>query len=167
MDIGQTSGGARRLAPPRDAARRLRLLGLGGLLIAVLAAGGWFTHRFLTLLVVDDARVAADMITVSSRVPGWVAEVRVIAGDSLSAGGLLVRIDDRDSTLALREIEARLASLGARRGELEARLEMVDRQTASLQAVSRAKLDVARATLPAAEAERLFGEGEVRRRPPL
>ena len=160
MDVGPASGPARILAPPRNTARRLRLLGLGGLLIAVLAAGGWFTHRFLTLLVVDDARVAADMITVSSRVPGWVAEVRVIAGDSVLAGGLLVRIDDRDSTLALREIEARLASLGARRGELEARLEMVDRQTASLQAVSRAKLDVARATLPATEAERLFAEAE-------
>jgi membrane fusion protein, multidrug efflux system len=160
MDVGPASGPARLRAPPRNPARRLRLLGLGGLLIAVLAAGGWFTHRFLTLLVVDDARVAADMITVSSRVPGWVSEVRVIAGDSVSAGGLLVRIDDRDSTLALREIEARLASLGARRGELEARLEMVDRQTASLQAVSRAKLDVARATLPATEAERLFAEAE-------
>ena len=160
MDVGPASGPARLRAPPRNPARRLRLLGLGGLLIAVLAAGGWFTHRFLTLLVVDDARVAADMITVSSRVPGWVAEVRVIAGDSVSAGGLLVRIDDRNSTLALREIEARLASLGARRGELEARLEMVDRQTASLQAVSRAKLDVARATLPATEAERLFAEAE-------
>ena len=160
MDVGPASGPAKLLAPPRNPARRLRLLGLGGLLVAVLAAGGWFTHRFLTLLVVDDARVAADMITVSSRVPGWVAEVRVIAGDSLSAGGLLVRIDDRDQALALREIEARLASLGARRAELEARLEMVDRQTASLQAVSDAKRDVARAALPAAEAERLFAEAE-------
>ncbi|MFC7472935.1 HlyD family secretion protein [Dankookia sp. GCM10030260] len=160
MDVGQTSGNARLLPPPRSTARRLRLAGLAGLLITVLGAGAWFTHRFLTLVTVDDARVAADMITISSRVPGWVAEVRVIAGDSVAAGGLLVRIDDRDSTLMLHEIEARLASLGARRGELEARLEMVDRQTASLQAVSRARLDVARATLPAAEAERIFAEGE-------
>ncbi|MFZ4408476.1 MAG: HlyD family secretion protein [Paracraurococcus sp.] len=160
MDVGPPNAGARLLAPPRQAARRLRLLTLAALLIGALGAGGWFTHRFLTLLTVDDARVAADMITISSRVPGWVAEVTVIAGDSVAAGGLLVRIDDRDSILALREIEARLASLGARRGELEARLDMVDRQTGSQQAVSRARLEVARATLPAAEAERLFAEAE-------
>lgn len=160
MDVGQPSGATSLRPPPRRAAPRLRLLGLAALLAAALAAGAWFIHRFVTLVIVDDARVAADMITVSSRVPGWVAEVAVIAGDSVGPGGLLVRIDGRDATLALREIEARLASLAARRAEIEARIEMVDRQTGSQQAVSLARLEVARAALPAAEAERFFFEAE-------
>lgn len=160
MDIGQASPASLGLPPSRRGARRLRLLGLAALLAAVVAGGGWFTHRFLTTVTVDDARVAADMITISSRVPGWIAEMRVTSGDSVPAGGLLLRIDDRDSTLALGEIEARLAALGARRDELDARLGMVDQQTASQRALAAARLEVARAALPAAEAERAFAESE-------
>ncbi|MBK1660936.1 HlyD family secretion protein [Paracraurococcus ruber] len=149
------------MAPPRPSlARRLRLAGAAGLLLALLAAGAWATHRFLTIVSVDDARVAADMVTIASRLPGWVAEVAVIAGDQVPGGGLLVRIDDRDSALALREIEARLGTLAARQRELEARIALVDRQTESQQALARARLEVARAALPAAESDRAFAESE-------
>ncbi|GGC37933.1 multidrug resistance protein [Siccirubricoccus deserti] len=160
MDIGQPSAARKLFAPDRGLARRLRLLGLVAALLATSAGAAWFIHRFVTLVFVDDARVAADMITVSSRVPGWVAEVRVIAGDIASRGSLLVRIDSRESEIMLRELEARLASVDARRAELEARLAMVDLQTSSAEAGSRAKLEVARAALPAAEAERVFAEAE-------
>src|SRR6476620_3222198 len=98
MDVGPAS--SPRAALRRPLARRLRPLAAGLAILALLAAAGWYVHRFMTLVFVDDARVAADMITVSSRVPGWVAEVKVIAGDGVAAGGLLVRIDDRDATLA-------------------------------------------------------------------
>jgi membrane fusion protein (multidrug efflux system) len=175
MDIGQPSGpnqaapgqGAKTVgAPVREGSRagmarqRLRLGAILVVLLAALAGAGLFIHRLITHVFVDDARVAADMITVASRVPGWVTEVRVIAGDQLAAGEVMFRIDSRDSALALRELEARQASLAARRRELEARLAMVDLQTTSQQAASRARLEVARAALPAAEAERLFAEGE-------
>ncbi|WP_187830333.1 HlyD family secretion protein [Siccirubricoccus phaeus] len=136
---------------------------LGLALLGALAGAAWFTHRLLTLVIVDDARVAADMVTIASRVPGWVAEVRVIAGDTPGKDSLLVRIDSRESEIALREIEARLATLAARRAELEARLSMVDRQTESAAAGARAKLEVARAALPAAVAERVLAEAEFER----
>jgi membrane fusion protein, multidrug efflux system len=165
MDIGQASGGTSTALPPpgaraRRSGRGLRLGAVGLALLAVLAGGFWFTHRLLTLVFVDDARVAADMVVLASRVPGWVAEVGVIAGDEVASGALLVRIDSRDSELAVRELEARLAGLAARRRELEARMSMVDLQTESQQAASRARLEVARAALPAALAERLFAESE-------
>ncbi|MCO6415023.1 HlyD family secretion protein [Siccirubricoccus sp. KC 17139] len=160
MDVGP--GSVKSLAPDAAARRmrRLRLLALMAALLALLAGAAWFTHRLFTLVVVDDARVAADMITIASRVPGWVAEVRVIAGDTPGKGSLLLRIDSRESEIALREIEARLATLAARRAELEARLSMVDRQTESAAAGTRAKLEVARAALPAAIAERVLAEAE-------
>ncbi|WP_309139672.1 biotin/lipoyl-binding protein [Siccirubricoccus sp. G192] len=142
------------------ARQRLRLGAILVVLLAALAGAGLFIHRLITHVFVDDARIAADMITFASRVPGWVTEVRVIAGDQLAAGEVMVRIDSRDSALAARELEARQASLAARRRELEARLAMVDLQTTSQQAASRARLEVARAALPAAEAERLFAEGD-------
>src|SRR3954470_20095849 len=143
MDIGQPASRA-GLAPGRSLLQRLRPVALAAALLAALAGSAWFLHRFFTLVVVDDARIAADMITISSRVPGWVAEVKVIAGDTPSHGSLLVRIDSRESEIALREIEARPAGIAARRAELEARLAMVDLQTSSAEAGSRAKLEVAR-----------------------
>ncbi|MDI3305592.1 MAG: HlyD family secretion protein [Acetobacteraceae bacterium] len=166
MDIGQPSAQARDTASPVPALRRdriwhrLRLSAVLAVLLAGLAGAAWFVHRLVTLVFVDDARVAADMVVLSSRVPGWVSEVRVIAGDRIPAGEVLVRIDSRDSALAVQEIEARLASLAARRRELEARIAMVDQQTESQQASSRAKLEAARAVLSAAEAERVFAESE-------
>lgn len=164
MDIGQPSLQGREAAAPALRRgwtwQRLRLGVILAVLLAGLAGAAWFVHRLVTLVFVDDARVAADMVVLSSRVPGWVSEVRIIAGDRIPAGEVLVRIDSRDSALAVQEIEARLASLAARRRELEARLAMVDQQTESQQASSRAKLEAARVALPAVEAERVFAEAE-------
>lgn len=157
-----TASAPRRLG--RERLRRQLRLGAGlVLMIAALAGGGAYVYRLYTHVTVDDARVAADMIAVSSRVPGWVREVRVIAGDRATAGQVLIRIDSRESELTLAELEARLASLAARRRELEARVVQVDATTESQQAAQRARLEAARAALPAAEAERVYAESEFRR----
>jgi membrane fusion protein, multidrug efflux system len=170
MDIGQPSGdpAAARTHPARGAGRALRLRRLrlaAALLIALglLGAGGAWLHRLFTHVTVDDARVAADMIAVASRVPGWVREVRVIAGDRAARGEVVVRIDGREQALVVAELDARLASLAARRRELEARIVQVDAHTVSQQDAQRARLEAARAALPAAEAERVFAEAEHRR----
>ncbi len=165
MDVGQPSQAARpaTLPPPRRGIqfrRRLRLVAVVVVVLALLAGGGFWLHRALTVVVLDDARIAGDMISLASRVPGWVTEVRVIAGDAAARGTLLVRIDDRDSRLNLQEIEARLASLTTRQAELEARLAMVDRQTSSQRAAQQARLEVARAALAVALSERGFAEAE-------
>ena len=157
---------AHRAPPPLsrgERRRRLRLLAAAALALALLGAGGAWLHRLLTHVQVDDARIAADMIALSSRVPGWVQEVRVIAGDHARAGEVVVRIDGRDSALAVQELEARLAGLAARRAEIEARIALVDAQTTSQLAAERSRLEAARAALPAAEAERVLAEAEHRR----
>ncbi len=174
MDIGPPKEGI-SVAPPGASARvppgvsravRLRhlrnLIGALVLLAALGGVGAWL-HRIYTHAYVDDARIAADMIAVSSRVPGWVREVTVVAGDRAAAGSVVIRIDGRESELAIAELEARIASLAARRRELEARIVQVNAATASQEAAQRAKLEAARAALPAAEAERTFAESEFRR----
>ncbi len=163
MDIG----------PPRRAAvarwdrllgqplrRRLRLVVMALALIAALGFSLRWLYWQFTHVVLDDARVTSDMITLASRVPGWVKDLPVTAGDRLPQGALLVQVDARESALAVQELEARLAGLAARRAELEAQRVLVDQQSSSQYAAAVARLDSARAALPAAEADRRFAEAE-------
>jgi membrane fusion protein (multidrug efflux system) len=159
MDIGPQAPA--RVSDPRAGIRRRMHLALGALLaLAALGAGGKWLHWQFTHVVLDDARVASDMVTLASRVPGWVREVPVTAGDRVEQGAVLVRLDAREAALAVAELQARLDGLAARRAELEARREWVARQCASQQAAAAARLDAARAALPAAEAESAFAEAE-------
>ncbi len=149
----------------RDKPRR-RLLRTAAFALVVLAGLGFslrWLHWQLHHVVLDDARVASDMITLASRVPGWVTQLPPVAGDSLRQGELLVQMDGRESALAVEELNARISGIGARHAELQARLAMVDRTSASQHDAAIAKLDSARAALPAAEAERGFAEAELNR----
>ena len=150
-------------ARQRPRFRRLRLVALA---LAFLVALG-FTLRWvqwqLTHVVLDDARIAADMVMLASRVPGWVVALPVTAGDRLAAGALLVQIDAREQALAVAEIEARIEGVAARHAELQARLTMIDRLSASQQEAARATLDAARAALPAAQSDRVFAAAELAR----
>lgn len=166
MDMGPLQRSApgllgRGLALPFRA--RLRLAAL--LLLGLLGLGA--TTRWLywqvTHVVLDDARVTADMVVLASRVPGWVREVPVTGGDTVAHGALLVQVDARDQTLAVRELEARLAALGARRAELQAQRVLTDQSSASQIQAAQAHLDSARAALGAAEADRRFAEAEYAR----
>lgn len=175
MDIGPAErpgldGGAQGARDKTDLRRRgmplrrkLRLTGLALVVLLGLGFGArWLQFQF-THVVLDDARVASDMVILASRVPGWVQSLPVTAGDALRRGDLLVQIDARESALAVEELNARIAGIAARRGELQARLIQVDRQSESQHAAAMAKLDSARTTLPAAEAERDFAEAELAR----
>src|SRR5688572_26561988 len=76
--------------------------------IALLAWGGsWLSHRW-SHVVVDDARIDGEVVTISSRVSGWVTELPVIEGDEVKAGQVIARMDDRDSRLRRESLVARL-----------------------------------------------------------
>lgn len=143
--------------------QRARLAGAALALLVALGFGIRWLHIQFTHVVLDDARVASDMVILASRMPGWVQAIPVTAGDAVRAGALLVQIDAREAALAVEELDARLAGITARRGELQARLTLVDRQSSSQHAAAEARLDAARTTLPAAEAERDFAEAELAR----
>ncbi|WP_424813244.1 HlyD family secretion protein [Roseococcus sp. YIM B11640] len=167
MDIGPPKRAAQEgvdhseVRKPRQ--RRLRALFFALAILAGLGFGFRWLHWQFHHVVLDDARVASDMITLASRVPGWVQQIPPTAGDSLREGDLLVQMDAREATLAVEELNARIAGIAARRAELEARLALVDRTSTSQHEAAAARLDSARAALPAAEAERVFAEAELGR----
>ncbi|KAA5607106.1 HlyD family secretion protein [Roseospira marina] len=129
-----------------------RLLGLVVVVAAGLGVGGvWLFHQ-LTHVVVTDARIAADMITVSSRVPGWIVDLSVTEGDHLDGGAVLLRVDDRDTRLRLKELDARLAVVEAHRTEIKAQVTQTDQETHSRIAAREAAVTAASATLAGAQA---------------
>jgi membrane fusion protein (multidrug efflux system) len=135
-------------------ARPRRLYGAILAALIVIGAGGWWLWQQFTHVYVTDARVAADIVAVSSRVPGWVTAVGVIAGDSVRKGDILVRIDDRESRLLAQELDAQLAGIARRREEIEARIALTDRQTQSRITARQAAVRAAEAALAAATAQR-------------
>ena len=149
----ETEAASEAFFPP-GRARPWRLYGAILAALIVLGAGGWWLWQQFTHVFVTDARVAADIVAVSSRVPGWVTAVEVIAGDSVRKGDILVRIDDRESRLLVQELDAQLMGIARRREEIEARIKLTDRQTQSRITARQAAVRAAEAALAARTAQR-------------
>jgi membrane fusion protein, multidrug efflux system len=92
-------------------------LGVGAFVLAVLAAGVIFGHRYWTvgrfLVSTDDAYVQADSSTIAPKVSGYVASVLVDDNQSVKAGQILARIDSRDLQTALDEADANVVAAQA------------------------------------------------------
>src|SRR5262252_4041547 len=101
------------------------------LLAAVLlAAWGvhWVYQRFHHVYL-DDARVDGEVVTISSRVSGWITELPVIEGDIVKKGQLLAKVDDRDMVLQREVLVARLKGLENQGGVVLAQSGQVDQET--------------------------------------
>jgi len=121
--------------------RNLLLLGVA--IAAALAFGAWEVRQRALYLTEEDARVRADLITVSSRVPGWVTRRAVREGQAVEQGAVLLTIDARDAALALTELAAQRRAILADEKRLAADTDLARAQT-------RTGLDSARAELEAA-----------------
>lgn len=155
----ETEAGSEAVSPPART-RPWRRYGAILAALVVLGAGGWWLYQQFTHVFVKDARIAADIVAVSSRVPGWVTAVEVTAGDTVRKGDILVRIDDRESRLRVQELDAQLAGIARRREEIEARIALTDRQTQSRITAQQAAIRAAEAALAAATAQRDLAKTE-------
>jgi membrane fusion protein, multidrug efflux system len=131
------------------------------LLVAVLAllavgVSAWWVYDRLNHIYVTDARIAATMITISSRVPGWLQELPIETGDRLRRGDLLLVIDDREAVLALRDAELGVAAA-------RADLQRITAQRHLLATMLEAGVDHARAELRAAESRAAAARAELAR----
>jgi membrane fusion protein (multidrug efflux system) len=158
-DFAEQPAAGRRFPRPRRE-RAWRLYVAAAAAAAVVAGAAWWLHRQFTHVTETDARVAADMVVISSRLPGWVTEVGVAEGDAVRQGQLLVRIDDRENRVQARELEAQLDGIPRRRDEIAARLTLADRQTQGEIAAQQAAVKAAEAAVAGAQAQRVLAAAE-------
>lgn len=108
----------------------VNLVALTSLLIAALWLSWWFYDR-TQYLYVTDARIASTMISVSSRMSGWVMEFPVREGQRVKRGQVLVGIDTRDAELRLAELEASLNTVKAEYSRLKSQRVLKEKQIKS------------------------------------
>jgi len=97
--------------------------------VLLAAWGGHWLYQRWTHVYIDDARIDGEVITISSRVSGWVTELPVIEGDVVKQGQLLAQIDDRDSVLKLEALAAKLKALENQAAVIQAQTGVVDQET--------------------------------------
>lgn len=111
--VSRTSGVVRVLLRPR-------FIVIGLLLLAAAAYGGREVHLRLTHVYEYDARVTADIVTVSSRAEGWIVDLPVREGQRVEAGQTLVKIDDRAAKLRVDGLKAQIEGVRVERARLRA-----------------------------------------------
>ena len=104
------------------------LAGLAALAIAAVYAGREVYLRF-THIYEYDARVTADIVTVSSRADGWIVEMPALEGARVGTNDVVVRIDDRIARLRSDALATQIKSVQAERARLAAERRMIAEQT--------------------------------------
>ena len=95
----------------------------------LLAWGGrWVYHRY-THVYSDDARIDGEVVTISSRVSGWLTELNVIEGDRVTKGQVLAQVDGRDSMMLREVLLSKLRSIESQTAVVRAQSGQVDQET--------------------------------------
>jgi membrane fusion protein (multidrug efflux system) len=143
---------------PRGRTRRVsrRQLGLAGAALLVGIGAAWYGHQWWTvgrfIESTDDAYVGGDVTVIAPKVAGIIADVAVTDNQSVHAGDLLVKLDDRDYRAALAKAQAAVAGQQATLANLEANLRLQEAVIAEAKAelvataadIARSKYDVDR-----------------------
>lgn len=98
----------------------------------------------------SDARIAAEMIAVSTDISGRITSVQVKEGDRVSAGDILYTIDDREAVFTLVQLEAEATRLRAEMAREETRAGLATSKAGSEVAARRAGTVSAVASVEAA-----------------
>ena len=123
--------------PPRSPGRARRLLRPRTFVIAAvvalaLAYGGRELYLRFTHIYEYDARVTADIATISSRADGWVVDFPAREGAHVNAGDILVKIDDRAARLRSDALKAQIEGVRADRTKLRAERQLALTQVDTL-----------------------------------
>jgi membrane fusion protein, multidrug efflux system len=139
---------------PRKASRKIvKRAIIAAALLAGVAFGADFGHHYWTvgrfIESTDDAYVKADYTTVAPKVAGYIRQVLVNDNDTVKAGQVLARIDDRDFQAALLQAKADVKAAEAAVTNLDAQISLQQ----SIIGQARATLDASQASLAFAQSD--------------
>jgi membrane fusion protein, multidrug efflux system len=108
----------------RRRARRAYLI-LGT--VAVVVAGAWLGHRWLTKdkQNTDDAQVEADVVPLAARIGGVVKVARVHDNQIVKAGDVLFEVDPADLDVEVARADADLEAARAQQAAADAQVSVV------------------------------------------
>ncbi len=121
-------------------------------LAAVVGASYWIYQRS-THVYTDDARIASDLVVISSKVAGRIEQLTIKEGSQLRSGDLVAQLDDRDTELRLEELGSQLLATEASLAQGEAEINMVERQTSGSVQAAQSQLAASQANLASAQAD--------------
>ncbi len=130
-----------------------RTLIVAMLAVAAIISSAWWVYDRVTHVHITDARIAGTMITISSRVHGWLDELPIETGDRVRRGDLLLAIDEREAALALEEAELRMAVARAELRRIQAERSWREASLAAADQKAAADLRAAQSEATAAEVE--------------
>jgi membrane fusion protein (multidrug efflux system) len=116
-----------RVRTKRLSVRKAAMLGVALLIGAGIARYGyswWTVGRFIEST--DDAYVGGDVTVMAPKVSGFIAQVSVTDNQTVRAGDLLIKLDDRDYRAALDRAEAIVAGQQATLANLDATRRLQD-----------------------------------------
>ncbi|HEX6013746.1 MAG TPA: HlyD family secretion protein [Geminicoccaceae bacterium] len=150
--------------------KALKRAALGLALGSALGTAVDYGYRYWTvgqyLQSTDDAYVKADSTTVAPKVSGYITDVLVQDNETVGAGQVLARIDDRDLKAALDQAQADVAAADAAVRNLDAQIvlqgSVIDQQQAAV-AATEATLTFAREDHARYQDLRKSGAGTVQR----
>jgi membrane fusion protein (multidrug efflux system) len=144
---------------PQQRRRSSRRWFVGGAAVAVLVGLGslagwqyWTVWRFE--ISTDDAYVQADIVAIAPQVSGYISELSVDDNQSVKAGDVLARIDDRPYAAALAQAQSDVAAAKANIADAEAQL--TEQQSLIAEANAAIKVDQAAEAFAAEDSTR-FG----------
>lgn len=92
---------------------------LSAIIPVVVLAIGSFAYQYFMYISTDNAQVEAHTVMLAPKVGGFVKDVKVVEGQKVSKGDVLIEIDSRDYENNLKQIQGELTSLEARRRDAE------------------------------------------------
>jgi membrane fusion protein, multidrug efflux system len=130
-----------------------RLLAIAVIALLVVAYGGRELYLRFTHVYEYDARVTADVVTISSRVDGWLIEMPVREGMRVAAGEIVARIDDRAARLQVDAFRAEIDGVRAERARLRAERRLVVSQSEALERTRASTVRVRESALAALKSD--------------
>ncbi len=142
---------------------RPRTFVIAAVLLMALAYGGRELYMRFTHVYEYDARVSADIVTISSRADGWLVEMPVREGMLVEQGQVLVRVDDRIAKLRADAFRAQIEGVRVERARLRAERKLDKNQSDAAMRTRTSNVTVREKALAALRADLDFAKLELER----